>query len=46
MATGTYTDNSTQDLTSLVTWDSSNTSIASISNASGSSGLATAAAPR
>ena len=42
-ATGTYTDNSTQNLTASVTWASSDTTIASISNASGSSGLATAA---
>src|SRR5204862_3558898 len=33
-ATGTYTDNSTQDLTSSVTWHSSNGAVASI-NASG-----------
>src|SRR5262249_40387329 len=42
-ATGTYTDNSTQDLTAAVTWASSNTGVASISNAPGSNGLATAA---
>jgi trimeric autotransporter adhesin len=42
-ATGTYTDNSTQNLTSSVTWTSSDTTIASISNAAGSSGVATAA---
>ncbi len=42
-ATGTYTDNSTQNLTASVTWTSSDTTIASISNAAGSSGLATAA---
>lgn len=36
-ATGTYSDNTTQDLTSLVSWTSSNTSIAAISN----TGLAT-----
>ena len=42
-ATGTYTDNSTQNLTSAVTWSSSASSAASISNASGSNGLATAA---
>jgi hypothetical protein len=41
-ATGTYTDNSTQDLTSAATWVSSTTSVASISNAAGSNGLATA----
>ena len=42
-ATGTYTDNSTQNLTASVTWTSSDSTIASISNAAGSSGLATAA---
>jgi 6-phosphogluconolactonase (cycloisomerase 2 family)/urocanate hydratase len=42
-ATGTYTDNSTQDLTSSATWSSSNTGVASISNASGSNGLASSA---
>ena len=41
-ATGTYTDNSTQNLTTLVTWISSDTSVASISNAANSNGLATA----
>jgi len=41
-ATGTFTDNSSQDLTSVVTWNSSDPSIASISNAAGSQGLATA----
>jgi hypothetical protein len=40
-ATGVYTDSSTQDLTSAVTWASSNGGVASISNASGSNGLAT-----
>jgi trimeric autotransporter adhesin len=43
-ATGTYTDNSTQDLTTSATWTSTNPSVASISNASGSNGLATSAA--
>lgn len=43
VATGTYTDNSTQNLTASVTWTSSDTTIASVSNAAGSSGLATAA---
>jgi hypothetical protein len=42
-ATGTYTDNSTQSLTSQVTWASSNTTAATISNASGSNGLASTA---
>jgi hypothetical protein len=40
-ATGTFTDNSSQDLTSLVTWSSSVPSIATISNTAGSQGLAT-----
>jgi hypothetical protein len=40
-ATGTYTDKTTQDLTTQVTWSSSNTNIATISNAAGSQGLAT-----
>jgi len=39
-ATGIYSDASTQDLTSQVTWSSSNISVASISNAAGSNGLA------
>jgi len=42
-ATGTYSDNSSQNLTTSVTWDSSSTSVASISNTSGLNGLATAA---
>ena len=42
-ATGTYTDNSTQNLTASVTWTSSDATIASVSNAAASSGLATAA---
>jgi len=40
-ATGTYTDSSTHDVTGAVTWSSSDTSVATISNASGSNGLAT-----
>lgn len=40
-ATGTYTDNSTQDVTTQVTWTSSNTSKATIESATG---LATAVA--
>lgn len=39
-ATGTYTDGSTADLTSTVTWSSSNTSQATISNAVPTNGLA------
>ena len=43
-ATGTYTDNSTQNLTTQVTWSSSNASVATVSNAGGSQGLASSAA--
>ncbi len=43
-ATGTYSDNSTQNLTNQVTWASATTSVATISSASGTQGLATAAA--
>ncbi len=42
-ATGTYTDSSTQNITTQVTWASSNTTVATISNAQGSQGLASAA---
>jgi len=40
-ATGTFSDGSTQDLTALVTWASSDTVVATISNAAGSEGIAT-----
>lgn len=40
MATGIYSDNEKRDLTSLVTWSSSNTAVATISNTAGSNGLA------
>jgi hypothetical protein len=40
-ATGTFSDGSTQVLTTEVTWGSSNTAVVAISNASGSAGLAT-----
>jgi hypothetical protein len=40
-ATGTYGDGSTQDLTTAVTWSSSATGTATISNAGGSQGVAT-----
>ena len=43
-ATGNYSDGSTQDLSTSVTWSSSNTSIATISNSAGSQGLATGVA--
>lgn len=42
VATGIFTDTSTQDLTSTVTWSSSDPAVASISNATNSSGLVTA----
>lgn len=44
-ATGNYSDMSTQDLTSTVTWASTNTGIATISNAAGSNGLAQSVNP-
>ena len=40
-AMGTYADHSTQNITSSVTWNSSNTSVATISNTQGTQGLAT-----
>ncbi|MGZ6417442.1 MAG: Ig-like domain-containing protein, partial [Pseudobdellovibrio sp.] len=40
-ATGTYSDSSTADITDLVTWSSSNTAAATISNTAGSKGVAT-----
>jgi trimeric autotransporter adhesin len=43
-ATGTYSDNSTQDITGSVTWSSSATGVATISNAVSTQGLATAVA--
>jgi uncharacterized protein YjdB len=43
-ATGTYTDGSTQSLTSQVTWTSSAGGVATISNASNSAGVATSVA--
>ena len=44
IATGTFSDNTTQDITTTVTWNSSDTSVATISNASGSNGLVTSLA--
>jgi hypothetical protein len=41
-ATGNFTDGSTQDLTTQVTWASSDVAVATVSNADGSNGLATA----
>ncbi len=43
-ATGSYSDNSTQNLTASVSWTSSTPAIASISNSEGSNGLAAAVA--
>jgi uncharacterized protein YjdB len=40
-ATGTFSDGSTQDFTSQVSWTSGNTAIAQVSNASGTQGLVT-----
>ena len=45
IATGTYSDHSTQDLTSAATWSSSQGNVASISNAPGSQGRATTLQP-
>ena len=42
-ATGTLSDSSTQDLTTQVTWASSDSAVATVSNAAGSNGLATTA---
>ena len=43
-ATGTFSDSTTQDLTTAVTWSSSSPGTATISNAAGSEGLASAVA--
>jgi hypothetical protein len=42
IATGTYSDASTVDLTDFVTWESKDETVATISNAEGTRGLATA----
>jgi hypothetical protein len=42
-ATGSYSDGSTQDLTTQVTWASSDSAVATVSNAAGSNGLGTSA---
>src|SRR6185437_658071 len=42
VATGTYSDNTTQDLSSQASWTTSSPSVATISNAAGSQGLASA----
>lgn len=44
-AIGTFSDATTDDLTALVTWSSSDSAMLAISNAAGSQGLATALAP-
>jgi len=41
VATGTFSDHSTQDLTTQVTWASANPAVAEVSNAAASKGLAT-----
>jgi len=43
-AMGTFSDNTTQDLTTSVTWNSSNTGVATISNGAGNNGKATSLA--
>lgn len=43
-ATGLYSDNTTEDITKAVTWTSSDGTIATVSNADGSEGIATAEA--
>ena len=43
-ASGMFDDTNTGDVTSLVTWSSSNSAVATISNAAGSQGLATGVA--
>jgi len=43
-ATGTYSDNTTQNLTTSVVWSSSDTTVATISNAAGSNGMVTSLA--
>jgi len=44
-ATGNYSDNSTLDLTTQVNWSTSDSTIATVSNVSGSQGLATSVNP-
>ena len=44
-AVGTFSDGSTQDITGQVTWTSSQTSVATVSNASGTQGLITGQSP-
>jgi hypothetical protein len=42
-ATGTYTDGTTQNITTVVSWSSNNAAVATISNSAGTNGLATSA---
>jgi len=44
IATGIFSDNTSQDITASVTWSSASTAVATISNTTGSNGLATAVA--
>ena len=44
-ATGTFSDNTVQDLTAQASWSSSSQSVATVSNAAGSNGLVTSLAP-
>jgi hypothetical protein len=41
-ATGTYTDNSVQDITKMVTWKSATATVATVSNVAATAGLASA----
>ena len=43
VATGTFSDGTTQDITAVATWSSSDVTKATVSNADGSKGLATGA---
>ena len=45
VATGIYSDFTTQDLTGAVTWSSSNTDVATVSNAAGAQGTLTTLSP-
>ena len=45
VAIATFTDGTTQDVTALATWSSSDRSVARVANASGSSGIAEGIAP-
>lgn len=45
VATGTFSDSSTQDLTNSVKWETSNPTIATISDAAGTKGVVTAVSP-